>query len=308
MVAVMSELSEIYGESRPLWELLQVFRKKTCVTAARPGEPKNIAGRVCALEYQMAQFQDIWARVMQPQPQHEKEIYDADIARHQRVISNLESLAKTALADDCAQGLFIGIGFIKSYPPSMAVIHPNEWAFLEVNFKENSATYTHETYEKIRLVRASDLTKEEIRLLINISEEQIAAKAKKIHTPQSNSPQIVQNYHMGDTYHIQQAAAVGPQATANNTMLTQKNSISSIDYEELASQLSKLRSEMRNLSITAEHAESLGAIVAAEKAVRDKNIVTAKNHLKKAGAWALSIAENLGIELVVKVIEMALTE
>lgn len=91
-------------------------------------------------------------------------------------------------------------------------------------------------------------------------------------------------------------------------MLTQKNSISSIDYEELASQLSKLRSEMRNLSITAEHAESLGAIVAAEKAVRDKNIVTAKNHLKKAGAWALSIAENLGIELVVKVIEMALTE
>ena len=304
----MSELSEIYGKSTPLWELLQAFRKATSVTTAEPGEPKSIAGRVRALEYQISQIQDIWVRVRQQQPKHEKEIYDADIAKHQKAISHLESLAKTALTDDCAEGIFIGIGFIKTYPPSMAVIHPNEWAFLEVNFKENSATYTHETYEKIKLVRASDLTNEEIHLLIKISEEQVAAKAKKIHTPQPTSPQIVQNYHMGDTYHVQQAVAVGPQATANNTTLIQNNSTNSINYEELANQLSKLRNEMRKASITAEHDESLGAIAAAEKAVHDKNIVTANKHLKKAGTWALSVAENLGISLAIKLIEKALIE
>ncbi len=113
----MSELSEIYGKSTPLWELLQAFRKATSVTTAEPGEPKSIAGRVRALEYQISKIQDIWVRVRQPQPKHEKEIYDADIAKHQKAISHLESLAKTALTDDCAEGIFIGIGFIKTYPP-----------------------------------------------------------------------------------------------------------------------------------------------------------------------------------------------
>lgn len=256
----------------------------------------------------MSQIQDIWARVRQPQPQHEKEIYDNDVANYQKAIAHLESLAKKSLTDDCTQGSFIGIGFIKTYPPSIAVIHPNEWAFLKINFKECSATYTHETYEKIKLVRPADLTKEDFQLLIETSIEQVAAKATEIHSSQPTSPKIVQNYHMGDNYHVQQAAAVGPQATANNTTIIQNNSVSSINYEELASQLSKLRGEIRKIATTVEHDESLGAIAAAEKAVHDKNILAAKNHLKKAGTWALSVAEKLGIGLAVKIIEKALTE
>lgn len=303
----MPELYDLYKKGTTLWESLELVRKKITITTARPGEPQNIAGRVRALEYQMSEIQNIWESVHQPQPQHEREKYEAEICQYKEAIEHLESLAKNALTDQCTEGIFVGLGFVSSYPPNIAIIHPNEWSFLEIDFKESSAVYTNGTYKKIRLVNALNLTKDDFQFIIKISTAQIEARIKSNSPHPSTSPQTVKNYHMGDTYHIQQAAAVGPQATAHNTTNVQNNSTSSINYTDLENQLSNLRGEMRKIATTADHDESLGAVAAAEKAVQNKDIKAAETHLKRAGSWALSVAEKLGVGLAVKFIEKSIT-
>lgn len=304
----MATITELYQNGRDIWHTLQTIRNTTSVTSAERGQPRTIASRVERLNAQKKDLERIWSSVRQPQPPHEADIYNAEIENHNTAINHLESLAKKALSDCCVTGQFIGIGFINSKPPKITAIHPNEWAFLDIDFRDSSANFEDTIYKKIKLIAAVSLTDKELDILVAEYKNYSLStnKNQDANSNKNHSPTVKNYYLMGDTYNIQQAAAAGKNATANHTTLNQDNHTTSVDLMELAIQLSKLRAEMRQQADTTEHDESLGAIAAAERSVSSNDIGLAMRHMKKAGKWALSIAEKISVDLAAKMIDQSL--
>ena len=286
------------------------LRKITEVNTASPGEPKNIAGRVSLFRSQLNEINALWASVRQPQPPHEVKIYENDVRSHNDAINHLEFLAKQAFIDYCIDGQVVAIGYTESYPPSLSLIHPNEWAFLNIDFKDSSATTQKTNYKKIKFIGFSELTKSEIDVLRKAYKNQ---KKLPPEEPSENDRNTIVNYIfngdvMGDSYNIGQVGAIGKFATANGNTFNQQNYNANLDIDlaELAAQLSTLRNEMRKVASAPEHDEALEAIAAAEKFAIEQNKASTIFNLKKAGKWALCIAEKVGISLAAKSIEHAI--
>ena len=99
------------------------------------------------------------------------------------------------------------------------------------------------------------------------------------------------------------AAAVGSNAQANNTQITQINNIQdNIDPIILLESLLLLREEMRKLAIIPEEIIDTAKIAEAEIAVKKGDISKAKVILSTAGKWTYDIATKLGIAIVVKLL------
>lgn len=79
-----------------------------------------------------------------------------------------------------------------------------------------------------------------------------------------------------------------------------------LDLAELASELERLEDRMRTLAKTSNEYESLAEIAhARESAMQAKGGVTLE-HLKKAGKWALAVAQDIGVGLAVAALKVAL--
>lgn len=114
---------------------------------------------------------------------------------------------------------------------------------------------------------------------------------------------------MGDQYNIQgQTGAVGPGAHAHDLNFNQLwNQYSSeIDVAKLADELYQVRQAMKKESETLEHDTAVGEIAAAETAAKDNDGPKALEHLKKAGKWAFSVAENIGTTIAAEVLKKAI--
>jgi hypothetical protein len=107
------------------------------------------------------------------------------------------------------------------------------------------------------------------------------------------------SFHMGDTYSSGEAGAIGPGATASQIAFQQVwNQLQgSTRIEELATELSALRTAMRSAASEPEHELSIGAVAAAEAAANAADGVKTLEYLKTAGTWALDVATKIGVTL-----------
>ncbi len=119
--------------------------------------------------------------------------------------------------------------------------------------------------------------------------------------------QIIYNF-MGDIYSANQVGAQGPnsQATGNvfNQLWTQNQN--NIDFKVLLDELSRLRSELKEIADTPEQIVELSAIAEAEIATKNQEGPKIFEYLSKAGKWSLSVAEKIGVEIAAGVIRKSL--
>jgi hypothetical protein len=124
----------------------------------------------------------------------------------------------------------------------------------------------------------------------------------------ANNVFIVQNAQVGDTYHVAQAGAVGPNAHASHNVFQQvwQQAQGSVDLPALTGELERLRSE---LQIRARHPEQLvaaGKIAAAEIEAKKGGGAKMLEHLMEAGAWAFDVARDIGVEIAASLIKKSL--
>ncbi|MFB0847082.1 hypothetical protein [Paenibacillus oleatilyticus] len=104
-----------------------------------------------------------------------------------------------------------------------------------------------------------------------------------------------------EIYTVQQAAAVGRNAQANNTHMSQiKQDQQRLEPEKILESLVKLREEMMKLANSPEQVIDVAKIAEAEIAVNEGDIPKAKNILSTVGKWTYDIATKLGVALVVE--------
>jgi hypothetical protein len=112
----------------------------------------------------------------------------------------------------------------------------------------------------------------------------------------------------GDTYNIGQAGAVGHNPHAHNMNFVQgTNSSGTLNIENLAKELSKLREELTIEAQTPEQTADIGLIALAEREAKNGNESKALEYLSKAGKWVLGVAEKIGIALVVGLLKDSIT-
>ena len=120
---------------------------------------------------------------------------------------------------------------------------------------------------------------------------------------------IIERIEMGDRYDIKgQTGAVDPGAHAEHINFTQLwNQVSSdIDLGKLAEELSQLIGDLKQQAGEADHYRAIAEISEAESAAKDNNGSKALEHLKNAGKWAFSVAENIGTTIAAEALKKAM--
>lgn len=113
----------------------------------------------------------------------------------------------------------------------------------------------------------------------------------------------------GDKYNIQgQTGTVGPGAHAHDLNINQLwNKYSSeIDLKQLAGDLSNLRDSLIKKADEPEHYRAIAEVSEAEDASQANDGPKALEHLKKAGKWAFSVAENIGTTIAAEALKKAM--
>jgi|ERR1700722_1026166 len=113
----------------------------------------------------------------------------------------------------------------------------------------------------------------------------------------------------GDTFVTRNAGAVGPNATALNTTITENHnnaSLSDVDLSALAPQLGLLKQAMKAEAEGTSQFEAVAAISAAEDAAQKDDRSTTIARLKAAGNWAFETATKIGVSVAAEALKNAL--
>jgi hypothetical protein len=81
---------------------------------------------------------------------------------------------------------------------------------------------------------------------------------------------------------------------------------STIDVQQLAKELTALRTALNARASTPDHFVSLGEVAASEKAALSGDGPAALRHLKNAGEWAWDVATKIGIGVATAAAKSAL--
>jgi hypothetical protein len=111
----------------------------------------------------------------------------------------------------------------------------------------------------------------------------------------------------GDTFNTTagQVGAVGPDAHVHDNTFQQIQG--GLDLPRLAEELARLRTVMEDQAAgKPEQDKALDAIVAAEKAAIQGDGLAVLKHLKRAGRWALDVAEKIGVAVAVEALKRAM--
>jgi hypothetical protein len=116
------------------------------------------------------------------------------------------------------------------------------------------------------------------------------------------------NHNMGDTYHVNQAGAVGPGSSAtNNTFNQQINSLpENTDYNALSDQLALLKDHLRDNAKNPDHWAAVAAIAAAEEGAKEKDGSKVLKSLSTAGKWIFDVAKDIGVDIAAEVIKKSI--
>ncbi|MNC25726.1 hypothetical protein D3C75_738250 [compost metagenome] len=103
-------------------------------------------------------------------------------------------------------------------------------------------------------------------------------------------------------YQVNQAAAVGRNAKADNTQMTQVNQSKQqeADPAQMLETLSKFREELVRQALGPEQILEIAKVAEAEIAVKNGDVSAAKKILSTLGKWTYDIAVKLGVALVVE--------
>lgn len=104
------------------------------------------------------------------------------------------------------------------------------------------------------------------------------------------------------TYNVKVEGSTGVIIGNANSMVLNQG-FDNQDLENLASELSQLRAEMKRQSQTVEEDIALGSIAKAEIAAKDGDKSGVVKHLKDAGKWAFDVATKIGVSVAAKAIE-----
>lgn len=108
----------------------------------------------------------------------------------------------------------------------------------------------------------------------------------------------------GDTYNIGQGVGVGRNVKMTHVTVNQGQGQSkSFDMPTLASELERLRAELKKLATEPEHDMAIGAIAAAEAEAKNGDESTTLDYLAKAGQWALDVAIKIGVPVAIEAIK-----
>jgi hypothetical protein len=117
---------------------------------------------------------------------------------------------------------------------------------------------------------------------------------------------VMRDKVMRDKIDVKQGIGIGGDANVHHFTQMWNESSNKIDLAQLAEQLLTLRRALKKKATTAEHDASIGAIAAAELAVRNGDGSTALQHLAGAGRWTLDVATKIGTTLASELIKKAL--
>ncbi len=118
---------------------------------------------------------------------------------------------------------------------------------------------------------------------------------------------MIQEVHMGDSYQVTGAAAVGPHARADHVSINQTwNELAGIDLATLSGELEALRREMRSQSAAPQHDMATAEVAAAQVAAQEGDGPRVAQHLAKAGSWALGVATAIGTTVASAALKAAL--
>ncbi|MCP3785231.1 ATP-binding protein [Micromonospora sp. A3M-1-15] len=113
---------------------------------------------------------------------------------------------------------------------------------------------------------------------------------------------------MGDNNYVQQAGAVGSNATAPNATFNQiqAGGGSSLDLTALAQELALLRAALRKQPDSEENDIALAEVGRASRAAQEGDQGRALEHLRSAGKWALQTANSIGVALAATAIKTSI--
>lgn len=114
-----------------------------------------------------------------------------------------------------------------------------------------------------------------------------------------------------DRYNIDrsQAGAIGPNAVVSDTRMQQENvenALPGVDMNELARQLQVLTEKLKALAADPDQYAALSEVSYAAQAAKNQDKKGTLEHLKKAGAWALQVARDIGVQVAATALTAAL--
>lgn len=114
----------------------------------------------------------------------------------------------------------------------------------------------------------------------------------------------------GDQYNVEQAMAVGPNASARagQVQFFKFSGERPVDPVKLAAELASLREAARNApGVTQdEKDEAVGALLEAEKSAKKGDEGGTRSALSRVGAWVLGVAKDIGVGLAVVALQAVL--
>lgn len=107
-----------------------------------------------------------------------------------------------------------------------------------------------------------------------------------------------------------QLGAQGPYSKASDNQFLQDSRTrdNSVDFDELASQLNKLRQTLKKEAQFDEHDVAIGKVAEAEQAAKAGDDSKVAEHLKTAGQWALDVARKIGVPVAEDALRQALAK
>lgn len=113
---------------------------------------------------------------------------------------------------------------------------------------------------------------------------------------------------MGDSNYVQQAGAVGSNASAPNSTFNQLHAgaRSDLDLIALAHELARLRAALREQPESEENDIALAEVGRASRAAEEGDQAKTLEHLRAAGKWALQTANSIGVALAAAAIKTSI--
>ena len=153
--------SHLYRKGVDAWTMRGDVRNRTKVNTARRFEPRTVSRRIDVLIDQREKIKNRWARLEQPQPDHERKAYLDELNEYEVVIRHLESLVDNGFMRHLLDGNITAFGYCHESPSLPLPIPTNEWAFMTLNFKDSTATGESLEYRAIRFFWTEQLENEE---------------------------------------------------------------------------------------------------------------------------------------------------
>lgn len=152
------ELGRLYWKGVPAKTMFQDFQKD--IYNPHHNGVESFFDRLEKLKHQRDYLESL------PKQSHERGPLPQEISEHDKAIKILESIALNCFYADLLSGSIRAIGFKDINHENPTVIPNNQWAFLKIDFNENSARHEGTSYHATRFIWSSELSEHEFNCIM----------------------------------------------------------------------------------------------------------------------------------------------